>query len=49
MQRLLDPATADAKLLIDRDAGLEGERGEAARVLLYLHERDAGVRTLRGG
>ena len=49
MQRLLDPATADAKLLIDRGAGLEGERGEAARVLLYLHERDAGVRTLRGG
>ena len=49
MQRLLDPATADAKLLMDRDAGLEGERGEAARVLLYLHERDAGVRTLRGG
>ena len=49
MQRLLDPATADAKLLMDRDAGLEGERGEAARILLYLHERDMGVRTLRGG
>jgi ATP-dependent DNA helicase RecG len=49
MQRLLDPATDDAKLLMDRDAGLEGERGEAARILLYLHERDAGVRTLRGG
>ena len=49
MQRLMDPATADAKLLMDRDAGLEGERGEAARILLYLHERDMGVRTLRGG
>ena len=49
MQRFLDPATADAKLLMDRDAGLEGERGEAARILLYLMERDMGVRTLRGG
>jgi len=49
MQRFLDPASADAKLLMDRDAGLEGERGEAARVLLYLMERDMGVRTLRGG
>ncbi|MAS85901.1 MAG: ATP-dependent DNA helicase RecG [Erythrobacteraceae bacterium] len=49
MQRLMDPATSDAKLLMDRDAGLEGERGEAARILLYLHERDMGVRTLRGG
>ena len=49
MQRLLDPATTDAKLLMERDAGLEGERGEAARILLYLHERDMGVRTLRGG
>ena len=47
--RFLDPATADAKLLMDRDAGLEGERGEAARILLYLMERDMGVRTLRGG
>jgi len=49
MQRLLDPATDDARLLMERDSGLEGERGEAARILLYLHERDMGVRTLRGG
>ena len=42
-------ATADAKLLMERDAGLEGERGKAARTLLYLHERDMGVRTLWGG
>ena len=26
-----------------------GERGEGARILLYLMERDMGVRTLRGG
>ncbi len=47
--RLLPVAHDDARLLIERDGGLEGERGRAARLLLYLLERDAGVRTLRGG
>ncbi len=47
--RLLPTAYADARLLIERDGGLEGGRGEAARLLLYLFERDFGVRTLRGG
>ncbi len=42
-------AMDDARLLIDRDGGLEGERGTAARVLLYLMERDAAVGLLRGG
>ena len=45
-------ASGEAKLLVATtviDAGLEGERGQAARTLLYLHERDMGVRTLRGG
>ena len=28
---------------------LKGERGEAARLLLYLFERDWGVQLLRGG
>jgi ATP-dependent DNA helicase RecG len=42
-------ATDDARLLVDRDGGLEGERGRAARVLLYLMERDAAVALLRGG
>jgi ATP-dependent DNA helicase RecG len=42
-------ATDDARLLVDRDGGLEGERGRAARVLLYLMERDAAVGLLRGG
>jgi ATP-dependent DNA helicase RecG len=42
-------ATDDARLLVDRDGGLEGERGQAARVLLYLMERDAAVGLLRGG
>jgi ATP-dependent DNA helicase RecG len=42
-------ATDDAKLLLDRDGGLTGSRGEAARIALYLFERDAGIMTLRGG
>ena len=49
IQRLLPAAYADSRLLMERDGGLEGVRGEAARLLLYLFERDFGVRTLRGG
>jgi len=49
VQRLLPAAHADARLLIDRDGGLTSERGEAARILLYLFERDWGVQLLRGG
>ncbi|MBU2032489.1 MAG: ATP-dependent DNA helicase RecG, partial [Alphaproteobacteria bacterium] len=47
--RLLPVAHDDARLLMERDGGLEGKRGVAARVLLYLFERDFGVKTLRGG
>ena len=46
---LVDTATADARLLVDRDGGLEGERGRAARIALYLFERDAAVGLLRSG
>ena len=49
IQRLLQTAHDDARLLIERDGGLTGERGEAARLLLYLFERDWGVQLLRGG
>jgi ATP-dependent DNA helicase RecG len=49
IQRLLPLAHDDARLLMERDGGLEGERGSAARVLLYLFERDWGVQLLRGG
>ncbi len=45
----LPVATDDARLLLDRDGGLSGPRGEAARIALYLFERDAGIATLRGG
>jgi ATP-dependent DNA helicase RecG len=46
---LLPIATDDARLLIDRDGGLSSERGQAARIALYLFERDAGVALLRSG
>lgn len=49
VRELIDAASADARLLLDRDGGLEGPRGEAARIALYLFERDAGVATLRSG
>ncbi|MEO7691563.1 MAG: ATP-dependent DNA helicase RecG [Sphingomonas sp.] len=46
---MLPAATDDARLLIDRDGGLQGARGQAARTALYLFERDAGVALLRSG
>jgi ATP-dependent DNA helicase RecG len=49
VERLLATADADARLLIERDGGLAGPRGAAARDLLYLFEKDAAVATLRGG
>ncbi|MEY4160738.1 MAG: ATP-dependent helicase RecG, partial [Pseudomonadota bacterium] len=49
IQRLLPLAHDDARLLMDRDGGLTGDRGEAALLLLYLFERDWGVQLLRGG
>lgn len=49
VQRLLPVAHSDARLLMERDGGLTSERGEAARILLYLFERDWGVQLLRGG
>lgn len=49
VNRLLSIAHDDARLLVDRDGGLEGARGNAARMLLYLFEKDAAIATLRGG
>ncbi len=49
VQTFVAMARDDARLLIDRDGGLDGARGQAARVLLYLFERDAGVALLRSG
>lgn len=47
--RLLPVAHDDARLLVEQDGALSGPRGEAARLLLYLFERDYGVQLLRGG
>ena len=49
VNELVPIATADARLLLDRDGGLAGERGQAARVCLYLFERDQAVDLLRSG
>jgi ATP-dependent DNA helicase RecG len=46
---LLRAARDDATLALERDPNLTGPRGRALRVLLYLFERDAVVRTLRSG
>jgi ATP-dependent DNA helicase RecG len=46
---LIETATQDARLLVDRDGGLQGPRGQAARTALYLFERDAAVALIRSG
>ena len=49
MAKFLPVARDDARLLLDRDGGLDSPRGAAARQLLYLFERDAAVGLLRSG
>jgi ATP-dependent DNA helicase RecG len=46
---LMEAARDDARLILSRDPGLDGPRGAALRVLLYLFERDAAVAYLRSG
>lgn len=46
---LLAVARDDSRLILDRDPELKTPRGEALRVLLYLFDRDAAVKTLRSG
>ncbi|MFQ5984789.1 MAG: ATP-dependent DNA helicase RecG [Alphaproteobacteria bacterium] len=46
---LLAAARDDARLVLARDPGLNGPRGQALRHLLYLFERDAAVKYLRSG
>ncbi len=46
---LLEAARDDARLILSRDPDLQGERGEALRLLLYLFGRDEAVRLLRAG
>ena len=46
---LLAVARDDARLILERDPGLETPRGAALRTLLYLFERDAVVKYVRSG
>src|SRR3546814_17755595 len=46
---LLAIARDDARLVLDRDPELAGERGKALRVLPYLFDRDAPGTNLRSG
>jgi len=46
---LLAAARDDARLIVEQDEDLTGERGKALRLLLYLFERDAAVKLLRAG
>jgi len=48
-QKYAQMAHDDAHMLVEQQGGLGGPRGDAARILLYLLERDWGVQTLRGG
>lgn len=49
VEALLDAAHDDARLLMDRDGGLDSPRGQAARLCLYLFERDAAISLLSSG
>ncbi|MEQ8405192.1 MAG: ATP-dependent DNA helicase RecG [Oceanicaulis sp.] len=46
---LLDIASEQAAYEVQKEAMFEGAHGEALRVLLYLFERDEGVRLMRSG
>ncbi len=46
---LLEIARTDARVAVERDPELNGPRSEALRTLLYLFEREEGVRMLRSG
>src|SRR5260221_3152799 len=46
---LLAVARDDARLVLERDPGLAGPRGEALRLLLYLFRRDEAVQYVRAG
>jgi ATP-dependent DNA helicase RecG len=49
VEALAPLAQSDAQLLLDRDGGLAGARGQAARTCLYLFERDQAVALIRSG
>ncbi|MFC4347013.1 ATP-dependent DNA helicase RecG [Kordiimonas lipolytica] len=46
---LIELARDDARLIVNKDPELQSERGKALRHLLYLFERDEGVRLMQSG
>jgi ATP-dependent DNA helicase RecG len=44
---LIAVAHDDARVILNRDSTLATQRGKALKILLYLFERDTGVKTLR--
>ncbi|NMM43896.1 ATP-dependent DNA helicase RecG [Rhodospirillaceae bacterium KN72] len=46
---LMRIANDDAKLVLERDPDLTGDRGKRLRLLLYLFERDAAIANLKSG
>lgn len=48
-QDLLMTARQDARLILEKNPDLTGERGKALRNLLYLFRRDDAIRLLRAG
>ena len=48
-QDLIETASDDARLMIERDPDLLSPRGQALRTLLYLFERDQAIKYLRSG
>ena len=47
--KLIPMARDDARLILEKDPELKGARGKALRILLYLFERDEGVKYLTSG
>lgn len=46
---LLKMANDEARLIINKNPNLEGDRGDALRLLLYLFEKDNAIRYLKAG
>ncbi|MBO6503967.1 MAG: ATP-dependent DNA helicase RecG [Kordiimonadaceae bacterium] len=46
---LIELARDDARMIVAKDPELKSERGQALRHLLYLFERDEGVRLMQSG
>lgn len=49
VEELAPAANDDARLLIEREGGIDSSRGRAARIALYLFRRDQAVPLLRSG